>query len=267
MAAAPTGAARLYAERTALLAGDGQCRVLAANVRAGLAAGALQARGAALRAGWTPAALDDFRARADAAGAARPCADPVLRKAAADATSAFRGWARLQKMDFQGASRTWAARRSADLDGWRLSQNLPDGAKFGLASDARGASQLVLAIPDKGGPAPATATLFMRDPKRMARAPLDVPGRRASANSLAAGLAPRAAAAARIASARVMYRPKEGAPRVLFFFPAAVLDEVAALDPRESVEIELGSGDTPRRLLVEVGDLAAAQAFLAARTS
>jgi hypothetical protein len=47
------------------------------------------------------------------------------------------------------------------------------------------------------------------------------------------------------------------------------MDAIAALDPRESVEVEIApaSGGAHTRLYIEVGDLAVARAFLAARKS
>jgi hypothetical protein len=123
---------------------------------------------------------------------------------------------------------------------------------------------VVLAVPDAGPGAPASASLFLRDRTRAPQPLLDVPGL-IRQTGLAGGLAPRSLETPRLANERILYRPTQQPAQVLFTFPASALSEIAALDPRESVEIEIGSAGAATRVLVEVGDLAAAQAFLAAK--
>ena len=59
------------------------------------------------------------------------------------------------------------------------------------------------------------------------------------------------------ASARMM--------QTVFTFPDAAFQAMLALDPREAVVIELTGARTTQRLLVEVGDITAARAFLTLR--
>src|SRR5262245_17748674 len=107
LAAPPNASAQLFAERTALLAGDAKCHVLGANARAALVATTGQARYAALRDGWTADALAGVAARATTAGAGRGCTDPILLTAAKSATAGYQGWASYQAMNFKGVDRTW----------------------------------------------------------------------------------------------------------------------------------------------------------------
>jgi hypothetical protein len=51
----------------------------------------------------------------------------------------------------------------------------------------------------------------------------------------------------------------------VFTFPDVVFRDLLALDPRETVEITVETTRGPQRLLVEVGDIAAARAFLIIR--
>ena len=263
--ALPNGAAQLFAERTALLAADSKCHVLGAPVRAALTATTTQARFAALRDGWSSDALAGVSQRASAAGRARACNDAAVLSAAKGASGGYLGWSRMPSMLFPGASAAWAARRAPDMDGWTLTQNLADGARFGLATGPTGAEMLVLSLPAKPGAAPSTATLFLRDAARAPRPLLDVPGV-TPLPGLAGGLAPRSVETARLASQRVAYQPEKAPPRTLFLFPVSVLNDIAALDPRETIEIEITGAAGTSRVLIEIGDLAAARAFLAAKS-
>jgi hypothetical protein len=253
--------AGLFAERRALLAADARCSLLTADERAALAAGAGQARGGLLRAGWTSDRADRLAARADAAGAARPCADPVLVKSVSQAKAGYAAWSRIHAMAFAGASAVWHARRTPDpKGGWRLWQDAPDAAaRFGVRERPGGEELAFVAPPTPRGW--ASATLYVRD---VARAPLplvEVPGR---PKGLAGGAPARGVARVFPARSRVT----EPSGLTSFLFPETALAAALRIDPREAIEIELDDRDPqtpPRRVLFEAGDLAAARAFLAAR--
>ncbi len=255
MAQASPSAQATFAERRALLEADRACRYFNADVRAALQAGALQARGALLRGGWTSARLLELENAAVAAARARACRDPRTLAAVERARTGFAAWARLNTMRFDGGERAWVARRVEDSTGWRLVQDLPGGGAFGL--QALGPRPYVaLMLPHAGAGAPATAEIILRDTTR-ARAPLlDVPGRRVQ--GLRAGAPTPAIARHVLARNRTIETSRSGARRVVFAFPDTLLAELAALDPREAAEVRVGGA----RMLIEIGDLAAARAFL-----
>jgi hypothetical protein len=262
-AAPPTASAQLFAERTALLTGDEKCHLLSPDARAALQATTIQARYAALRDAWTAEALAGVAARARTAGAGRACTDGALIAAAKSAAAGYQGWAGLPAMTFQGGTRAWAARRAPDLSGWLLVQNLAPDTQFGVLGpeDRR---RVALALP--GAAKASSVTLYLRDRARAPKPLFDVPGL-APQPGLAGKAAPRSLAAAYLANARLT--DQNDAARQIFVFPAALMDAIAALDPRESVEVEIApaSGGAHTRLYIEVGDLAVARAFLAARKS
>lgn len=260
-AAPPNASAQLFAERTALLAGDAKCHVLAANARTALIATTGQARYAALRDGWTADALTGVAARATNAGAGRGCTDPLLLTAAKSATAGYQGWAGFQAMTFKGADRTWAARRTPDPAGWMLSQALGANAQFGVLM-IDGKERLALMLPPG---AAASTTIYFRNTATAPNPILGVPGL-AVQPGLAGRATPRSMATARLPSARTIDRRDKQPERLMFTFPATVLSDIAALDPREAVEIELAQpSGKPTKLYLEVGDLAVARAFLAAK--
>ncbi|MDX2235164.1 MAG: hypothetical protein NW200_11770, partial [Hyphomonadaceae bacterium] len=201
-------------------------------------------------------------ADARAEGARRPCADPVLTRAADGARAGFAGWARLASMRFAGGERAWLARRTQDADRFYLRQDLPGQAIFGIRETGAGAA-LSLRMPlSPGAAAPAGARLYFRDRARAPRSAADLPGRTATGlHTLAAS---RASATVVFAQDRRI-ETVERARFAALTFPDAALDALAALDPREAVEIEIDAPGGARRLYLEVGDLAAARAFLRAQ--
>lgn len=257
-AQAPNTAQATYAERRALLEADTACRLFSPDIRAALEAGAWQARGTLLRGGWTNARLAELENAAVRAARARACGDPRTRDAAIRAREGFAAWVRLSSMRFPGGDRAWTARRVADSSGWLLVQDIPRAASFGLQAVER-RSYVALVLPLSSNAAPGTAELVLRDPLRTRTTLFDVPGR--AAHGLAAG-APSPAMARRIlARNRRVQTMANGQRRVVFAFPDSAMAEMAALDPREAAEIHVGN----QRMLIEIGDLAAARAFLAAQ--
>jgi hypothetical protein len=261
-AQAPPPAQAAYGERRALLETDARCRLFEPPLRAALEAGAWQARGALTRAGWSNARIAELDAAAARAARGRACDDPRTQAAAARARAGFSGWARLPSLEFRGSQRSWIARRIPDPEGWTLVQGIdaPRDAAFGaLSRDGRIRPTLSLALSDRIAP-PPSAELVVRDVRRARESLFEVPGR--STDGLLAG-APSPATARRFyASERRIEIGRRGARRLFFVFADDALNAMALLDPREAAEIRLGDG---ARVLVEIGDLAAARAFLAAR--
>jgi hypothetical protein len=133
----------------------------------------------------------------------------------------------------------------------------PRIASFGVRHDG-----VALVLPLAANEiAPASARLYFRDRTRAPRSAADLPGR--TRTGLAALTASRATATAVVAQSRSV-ETVERARRAVLTFPDSTLALLAALDPREAIEIELDGPRGVTRLLVEVGDLAAARAFLAA---
>ena len=259
-AAHATSAAQVaYVERRGLLETDAHCHVLDANVRAAMQASLGQSRGALLRSGWSAGRISELDGATVSAARQRACNDPRTAEAVTRARAGYQAWVRAQNMTFQGSSRAWVARRYADPSGWRLRQDA-QAATFGVLEGA-GAQRLALTLPAANGRPPATAQLVLRDPARADTRLLDVPGRQA--HGLEAGL-PSAQSAQRFwASSRSFETAQDGARRIVFVFPDAAFEAISQLDPRETVEARLGADPSAPRLLIEVGDLMAARAFLA----
>ncbi|KAF0171558.1 MAG: hypothetical protein FD124_3014 [Alphaproteobacteria bacterium] len=266
--AAAAGMDQIFAERKALLAADMRCDLFTPPLRQALEASTFQARTTLLRSGWTAARADDLGRRAAAEVSSRSCRDPVLIRAASDARAGFAGWTRLMSMRFNGGERAWLARRAPDPQGFYIRQDVPappgtnrGAAIFGVRRDGQGGS-LVLLLPLREGElAPASARISYRDTARAPRSALDTPGR--TARGMTAAVASPATARVTLARTRAMETGEHGARSVAFVFPDAVLAQIQALDPREAVAIMIDAR-APVTLLIEVGDLAAAHAFLAA---
>ncbi len=82
---------------------------------------------------------------------------------------------------------------------------------------------------------------------------------------LAAGAPAPGAAASFFASARRVETLENGQRVAVLEFPDSAFQALLALDPREAVELRIENGRAVQRMLVEVGDIAAARAFLTLR--
>ena len=249
-----------YVERRGLIEADAQCRLLPASTRGALEVGAMQARGSLLRAGWTSAQARELETTVVSAARARPCTDERTAVAAAQARASFGQWANAGTMQFPGWQRAWVARRANE--GWRLRQDVDtlNRATFGVRQVRNGAQSLVLTLAlARGEAAPASASLALRDVSR-ARAP-EISLTQRIASGLAAGL-PTPSASRSVPSTRTLERGDNGGQLAVFAFPDSAFASLVTLDPRESVELRVQRGRTMQTLLVEVGDIAAARAFL-----
>lgn len=249
-----------FVERRGLLEADAQCRIFEPSIRAALSVGLAQARGALLRSGWTSASLRELETAAVNAARNRSCNDQRTAAAAESARRAFASWANTGTMDFPGWDRAWRARRAVDDSGWRLSQLIeaPIVANFGVRQ--RGELQrLTLAIPlMRNESGPTSAQLILRDTARASVREVALTQR--ISQGLEAGL-PAPGTSTTIPSSRTLERT-DGQQFVVFTFPDTAFRDLVTLDPRETVEIRLQSGRSSQRLFVEVGDIAAARAFL-----
>jgi hypothetical protein len=251
-------AASAFAERHALLAADVKCGLLAPGARLALEAGALQARSALARIGASVADMDALAARAADIGRAKACDDGAIVAAAGAAREGYKVWARLHERQFYGAQSFWLARRTPDPQGgWFLYQ--PIGAsegRIGLRSGAAG-PQLIAWVNQNA----AAARLILRDPRRT-QAP-----RFLAPNAFAEPVAFRALTPA--ASETIVFHARARtveARGVRFQFDDAALALMARLDSREGAILEVETAAGTMRRAIEIGDLAAARAFLMARS-
>ena len=262
-----SGASDLLYERTLMQAADARCHLFAADVGRALAASRDQARSAAVRAGDAPVAVADTQARAAARAASVDCRAPGLAMAAARVRAAYAGYARLQVLTFPGPQAMWRAERPyAGYHGpprWGLVQVPLGQGGWVLFGQVDGA---VTALDARRGAAPAAgARLFVRDPARLA-----TPYIASSRRDLAAQAPPHEAARVFIADDRYApprsLWPAGATAATAYRFPATALQALAALDPREVATLELVypsvKGERVVRAWIEVGDLAAARAFL-----
>lgn len=253
-----SGPVDLFYERTLMRAADQRCRLFDRPVAAALAVAAAQAEGAAVRAGVQPKHLTQIEQRARLRAANTACGSPDLMLAAERVRDAFDGWARTVRITFPGAEADWRADRTPTRTlRWRLVQSV--GAdQFGVAG--RGADQALVAVTTAEGRRPYAARLVLRDPAKDARPWLGGVGRAAGARAIFAQ------AASSAEPTLLQAGEKAG---LAFRFPRAASDAIAALDTRESFVVEYlyaapdGGPDRVRRARFEVGDFAAAHAFLA----
>jgi hypothetical protein len=248
-----------YVERRGVLELDARCRLFNPNIRAALQATAMQARGALLRGGWSIAQVQDLEQAVVAAAHGRTCQDPRTISSASTARTASAAWINANAQTFPGWTRAWYARRAPSPEGWRLSQsiNAPLAATFGVRV-VQGREQLVLAVAAANGATAPSATLVMRNAMRSN--PIDIALPQRIAYGLNAG-SPAPATATQFGS--VSARTERGSNGVtsVFAFPDSAFRNLLSLDPRETVEIHLAG--SPQVLLVDVGDVAVARAFLA----
>lgn len=252
-----------FVERRGLLEADAQCHIFEPSIRAALSVGLAQTRGALLRAGWTNARMRELETAAVNAARSRTCSDQRTAEAAENARRSFASWANAGTMEFPGWDRSWRARRVAAQSGWPLSQDIdaPVPAQFGVRQSG-GVQRLTLAVPlARGAIPPASVQLIIRDTSRAPMREIALPQR--ISQGLEAGL-PAPMASRSIPSVRTIER-RNGQQIAVFTFPDTAFRDLVALDPRESVELRLETGRATQSLLVEVGDVAAARAFLTLR--
>jgi hypothetical protein len=262
----------LFYERAVMSAADQRCGLFAPDVAGALAAATAQARGAALRAGTSGESLRQIERTAQTRAATADCRSQDIVTAATRVKSAFAGFAKMTRLTYAGDVASWQADRNIYRTArWQLSQETsfgPDRMAFGLiGKDGPGALVAVARFAD--GAEPYAARLVLRDGARSGQPYLA----RFSAGGSTAGLplaqrlppasAQKAYSAAARAPAGPDLLPKNAASGWAFRFPDAAAQDLARLDPRESVAVDfLFPGDVTRRAYVEVGDFAAGRAFL-----
>lgn len=252
----------VYHERAFVLAADKKCGLFEPGLTAALDAAALQARGAALRAGGSEPDLAAAARRARVQAEATACDDADLMRVKRRVRSAFAGWSRAGLMDFPGADAApWRADRFGGRDpGWRLAQDSATGAspvRFGLAGLGPLATEATAVVSFVGRPRPYAARLVMRDPAKAQRPWL-------AGDGLPPPATRRAVFAARWETAPHSLLTTGARRGEAWVFPAETGEALARLDPREPFLIEfLFRDDSVATARFEAGDFAAARAFLA----
>jgi hypothetical protein len=254
-----------------MAAADARCGLFAPEISAALAAGAAQARGAALRSGASSETLRALERTAQAKAAGARCSSPDIATAAARVKAAFAGYSRITRLTYTGDVASWQADRDVGRAlRWRLAQETgfgPDRMTFGIAGAENGSALLAVArFADDAEP--YAARIVMRDDVRAPQPYLDRWGGGATSSlplvrrmPPASGLKTFAAQARAPAGADLL--PKGARGGWTFRFPEAAAAELAGLDPREAIAVEfLFPNDQVRRAYVEVGDFAAGRAFL-----
>lgn len=254
-------------ERSFVVAADRKCGLFPKELGAALSASALQARGAAARAGADTASLAEGLARAEGLAAATPCDDAELAIVRDRAVQAYGAWTGLRRLEFPGARGDWKADRTRrEGEAWRLSQAGDIGAAratVGLLARPDQADALAVAVVFPGKARPYAARLALRDAERVGLPWLKdggaaLPPEWARLNLLAAsnGAADPALAGGQVGG-------QAGDSRV-WMFGAEAAEALARLDPRETFAVEfLFRDDSVARVRFEVGDFAAGRAFAA----
>lgn len=258
LTAGPASAADPHYDRAFVLAADARCGLFAPPVRAALTSATLQARGAQLRGGATAVQAAETARRARARAAATRCDHPELRMVAGRVDHAFSGWLGMRRMAFPGVTAAWSADR-ASFEGprWRLAQTGVTGASPVIVGRVWGEAGLTVAVSFVGKPRPTSARIVLRDVDRFPNPWIGsrpTPAPEAQRRAIWAGGTARAD--------KVLFAGGRGQGET-WAFPERALADLAALDPREAFAVEFvfrdGSVATAR---FEVGDLAAAEAFL-----
>jgi hypothetical protein len=258
-----SGAGQAWFERSFVVAADRKCGLFPKELGAALQASALQARGAAARAGEGPEALSQGLARAEGLAASTACDHPDLAVVRDRAVQAYGAWTGLRRMNFPGQRNAWQADRTRrDVAAWRLSQTVAVGkarAVAGLLARPDAADVLAVAVAFPGKSRPYAARLAVRDATRVNLPWLQDGGASPPPEWTRLNLL----AASSSAADPVLAGETEG-EAALWLFSDAAADALAKLDPRETFVVEfLFRDDSVARVRFEVGDFAAGRAFAA----
>ncbi len=277
--AAADAAEALFARARAIALAE-RCALSSEGARSALTVGRLTARGALIRAGAAPAALDDLEAAATRAALEIDCADERSLNHARNIENAYNAWRHLRAMEFPASERSWAAQRPYDSEtfAWMLRQEIDTGAEYqAVFGMARLDGEATLAVAVSGLNA-RSARLYVRNAADADGPPSPMTARLGGAREgLALRAWPDAFTTPYWAAGREFGETVDalcegwGEDGVLFRFDLRTQEALAALDPRESVYLEFDvvaeNGDIrPQRTLIEVGDFAAAVMFVTAES-
>ncbi|HPN05933.1 MAG TPA: hypothetical protein PK050_08990 [Hyphomonadaceae bacterium] len=255
-----SGVQRTWLERVAISAADKNCNLFNEGERLALQSGIYQAQGELLRANKTIAEMQKLEAEVSAHARSLGCAHPSVVEVAATVRSSYRQFAKTSYLEYPTPRSTWAASRSGH-DKWAVAQtDKTTDTVFGLRR-VKDDLKLAISMPAKGL-MPQTVQLVMRDADKMPEAWLG------SITGATKELAPPPRSIARIEWAAEIRKGNDavGAPIWVFYFNAAALTRLEALDPRESFRLDFvppqrAKDQTVKSVAFEVGDIRAAHAF------
>lgn len=261
----------VFGDRGYALALDELCGLFDEAERAALEASYLQARGALLRADYTPTHLNDYRAGLDAEAARQPCNSDGVAAVKARVETAYMGYQRLYEIDFPGDNFSWQARRAdpAQSTQWLVSQET-DRIRAGIVRQGE-QQAFTVTMPESG--TYASVILVLRDTGRepelydptvggLFAAPDTAPWARWTPPEYAR----RFVWAAGRLDAGELYALTGSESGTGYRFPQSAADEIASRDPRETARIDFMDRRGERVLshYFEIGDFGAALAFLRA---
>ncbi len=283
--AAPAAEDALY-ERAAVLAADARCKLFDAKTRAALEAAMVQARGAMIRGGAPAKSVESIERFAASAGNRWDCNSPDMKVIAGRVESAFSAYHKYTEMRFPGDVRTWIAQRyTAERTArWRVFQTAKTSqAQYGFGVAEFNGQKGLLLVVDGELARPRSVVLMMRDPRR-APEPVgagflnSVTFRSTDKNTpLKDRVPPYGATQPFFAKGKMVADAsltQSGQTQAMaYLFPDAAINHLENLDPREAIEARLtipARGNRPEyveRVYFEVGDFAAARAFIRAAAS
>jgi len=253
---------RTFLERAAISAADKNCNLFTDGERYALKAGLYQAEGELLRANYDAAEISKLAREVSLHARTLGCDHPSVIQVAGQVRNSYRQFQMTGFIEYPAGNSTWGASRS-EHDLWAVSQSdAKTGAYIGLRrTDKPDELLLAVAVPGVGRP-PAAVQLFIRDPKKMSEPWLGtVFGAKA-----ALALPPRSVSRPEWAGKFEQEEDSVGDQYFVYYFSAAALERLEALDPREAVQLELtpspmSKDKTVVRVAFEIGDLRAAHYF------
>ena len=257
-----SGVQRTWLERVAISAADKSCNLFSEGERRALQSGIYQAEGELLRANKTPEEMERLAAEVSTHARSLGCAHPSVVEVAATIRSSYRQFAKTSYLEYPAARSMWAASRSVH-DKWAVSQtdkatNVVLGLRRTKDADLM---RLAITMPARGME-PSSVQLVLRDPTKMPEPWLgSIAGQTKELSA-----APRSIARVEWAGEIRKGKDAVGDPVWVFFFSAAAITRLEAMDPREAVRLDFvpsqrAKDQKVKSVSFEVGDFRAAHAF------
>jgi len=269
---------RTYLERAAISAADERCRLFSDGERYALKSGLYQSRNELLRNNYKAAEIEDVASDAREHVKRLGCDSPAIRDTVATIRDSYRMFAKTNYLEYNSAHGHWGASRVV-FDQWavmeadavtRVAIGLRRGGPDSTARLALPRSQgsdldlrFAVALPAGAWSVPpASVQLRMRDPQKLSQPWLGA--LRGATNALSTP--PRSVSRTEWAGGVDRQDDITRQPFLIYYFPAAVVARIDALDPRESIEVEVtpsprAPDQKVKSYLFEVGDFSAALAF------
>lgn len=252
----------VFAQRALARALDDRCGFFSENERLALDSAYLETRGNLLRSGFSAREIDSSYDQVIRNASGRPCDSAEALAIAAGIQSAFPAWQRERSQTFVGAPNAWSATRPFAYDSWVIAQQLPSTELPAIVGVYNHEHERALTIAVNRGTRIASLALIARDPDITPEIHDPSLGgllQIAGAPPWTSYLPPETGHSRFLPSG---HRSDEALD--YYVFQPAVLDALAALDPREAIRIEAfdPQGNILSRQYVGIGDFAAALAFV-----